>query len=195
MFRLFVAKRFRAQQNFGENGTFNNGPTSAQVSVQTWLDAFSKRSKPHSSKCLVIINLSAWLSALTGGVLLGLAATLLLWSHGKVAGISGIVGSGLLDGGKSRSDAVPFLVGLFLPGIAAGLLMPSLIGNSAVGTPGVIAAGLLVGYGTRLGSGCTSGHGICGISRLSPRSLVATATFMATGAATVWIMKNLVGGV
>jgi uncharacterized membrane protein YedE/YeeE len=74
-------------------------------------------------------------------------------------------------------------------------LMPSMVGSSAVGIPGVIAAGLLVGYGTRMGSGCTSGHGICGISRLSPRSLVATATFMATGAATVWIMKNLVGGV
>jgi uncharacterized membrane protein YedE/YeeE len=83
----------------------------------------------------VVVNVSAWLSALAGGLILGLAATLLLWSHGKIAGISGIVGSVLKDGGKSRSDALPFLLGLFLPGVAAGLLMPSMVGSSAVGIP------------------------------------------------------------
>lgn len=141
----------------------------------------------------MVVNLSAWLSALIGGVLLGLSATLLLMSHGKVAGISGILGNVLKDGGRNRPDALPFLLGLVLPGVAAGFLMPSMVGSSVVGIPGVIAAGLLVGYGTRMGSGCTSGHGICGISRFSTRSIVATATFMATGAATVFIMRNFVG--
>jgi uncharacterized membrane protein YedE/YeeE len=132
-----------------------------------------------------------------GGVLIGLAASLLLLTHGKVAGISGMLG-GLLDGKtKDRSYRAWFLAGLLLMGLVLALVRPEMLasasGSSApLGRTAV--ADLLVGFGTSLGNGCTSGHGICGVSRLSPRSILATATFMVTGALTVFVARHLTGG-
>lgn len=133
-------------------------------------------------------------SALVGGLLIGTSVALFVLLYGRITGISGIVG-GLLD--PVRGDTgwrVSFVAGL----LAAPLLYAAVTG----GMPPVdidaplgmlVAAGLLVGFGTRLGSGCTSGHGVCGIARRSPRSLVATAVFMASGIATVLITRHLLG--
>lgn len=124
------------------------------------------------------------LRALAGGALIGLAASLVLLTHGRVAGISGTLGRALVpDGG--RAFRIPFLAGLVVTGVVAAVLAPSSIGSAIRGTPLLAVAGLLVGIGTTLGNGCTSGHGVCGLSRGSPRSLVAVATFMLTGALTV----------
>jgi len=130
-------------------------------------------------------------SALAGGALIGLAASLLLLASGRIAGISGII-AGLLVGERGdRAWRACFLAGLLLAGLAFALSAPSAISPSPR-TLGVLAAsGLLVGVGTRLGNGCTSGHGVCGISRLSPRALVATATFVAAGVLTVAIVRSL----
>lgn len=133
-------------------------------------------------------------SALAGGVLIGLAAALLWLLNGRIAGISGIVG-GLLQGpaGGERPWRLAFLIGLLLaPWLyrwVAGL--PPI--HIQATTPVLIGAGLLVGYGTRLGSGCTSGHGVCGLSRFSPRSLVATLLFMGAGFVTVFVVRHLLG--
>ena len=130
-------------------------------------------------------------SALVGGALIGLAAAMLLWFNGRVAGISGVLG-GLLR--PVRGDVAwraAFVLGL----VAAPWLYlactrwPALQIEASWGA--LVVAGLLVGLGTRYGSGCTSGHGVCGLSRLSPRSLAATATFMAAGFATVWVLRHL----
>ena len=132
-------------------------------------------------------------SALAGGVIIGCAATLLAVANGRLAGISGILG-GLLQG--SPADAgwrIAFIVGL----IGAPLLyafvtaLPATVIDASY--PMLVVAGLLVGFGTRYGSGCTSGHGVCGLSRLSPRSLVATIAFMAAGFATVFVARHLLG--
>lgn len=133
-------------------------------------------------------------SALIGGVLIGLAAALfILWS-GRIAGISGILGGLLRPGEGDTLWRVAFLGGL----IVAPLLWQMFDRLPAIrieaGYPMIIAAGLIVGYSTRLGAGCTSGHGVCGISRLSPRSLLATACFMATGFLTVYAVRHLAGG-
>lgn len=136
-----------------------------------------------------------YLPALLGGLMIGGAAALLLWLQGRVAGISGIVG-GLLHG--THGDAswrVLFLLGLLL----SPLFMLPLTGampqiQATVSTRTLIVAGLLVGFGTRLSSGCTSGHGVCGLGRRSPRSLVAVLSFMATGALTVWLTRHGLGG-
>lgn len=132
-----------------------------------------------------------------GGALIGLAASLLLLTHGKVAGISGMLG-GLLDAKtKDRGFRAWFLAGLLLMGLVLALVRPEMLA-SASGPSAPLAltavAGLLVGFGTSLGNGCTSGHGICGLSRLSPRSLLATVTFMVTGALTVFVARHLAGG-
>jgi uncharacterized membrane protein YedE/YeeE len=128
--------------------------------------------------------------ALLGGVLIGLSASLLLLANGRVAGISGIAG-GLLEG--SPRDAwwrVAFLAGLAAGGVVMALALPQAfapsLSRSAVT---LLGAGVLVGYGTRLSNGCTSGHGICGVSRGSLRSIAATATFVATGALTVALAR------
>jgi len=132
-------------------------------------------------------------SALIGGGLIGIAASVLLIGSGRVAGISGIVGGLLLPTRGDRLWRALFLLGLIGAGVAAALIAPSSIGSSSRSLPTLIAAGLLVGIGTRLGNGCTSGHGVCGISRLSPRSLVATVTFIAAGMFIVRIVA-LLGG-
>ncbi len=132
-------------------------------------------------------------SALAGGMLIGLSAAMFVLLNGRIAGISGILG-GLLN--PKRGDLgwrVAFLIGLIgAPVIYAAfaVLPESVIDASA---SAVIIAGLLVGIGTRYGSGCTSGHGVCGLSRLSPRSLVATAAFMAAGFITVFAIRHLLG--
>jgi uncharacterized protein len=126
--------------------------------------------------------------AVLGGALIGAAATIYWRANGRVAGVSGVLRGALL----SRSDrkaTVPFLVGL----VVAGLAGARALGTSPASTGGLPIlglAGLLVGLGTRLGGGCTSGHGVCGLSRLSRRSLVATLTFIATGALTVLVVAR-----
>ncbi len=128
-----------------------------------------------------------------GGLIIGLATALFLLGNGRVAGVSGLAAraAGLSDAGASRLVAATFVLGLPLGALAmAGLWSPAAPRFPASDWV-LLLGGLLVGLGTRLGSGCTSGHGVCGISRLSRRSLTATAVFMATGAATVAVMNRL----
>jgi uncharacterized membrane protein YedE/YeeE len=135
-------------------------------------------------------------TALLGGVLIGLAAVILMAGNGRIAGISGIV-SKLLPPFRDRF-AVPqsamFMVGLLLAlpvyKLVTGTVPPHVMTNSPLL---LIGAGLLVGYGSARGSGCTSGHGVCGISRLSARSIVATGTFMATGVVAVFLLRHVFG--
>ncbi len=131
------------------------------------------------------------LAGLGGGVLIGLAAALMLLGVGRIAGVSGIAAraAGISDSGLPRSSAWLFLAGLPLGALIVMFVSEPL--EPSFASPIFLAvAGLTVGIGTRLGSGCTSGHGVCGMSRLSPRSLVATVTFMATGIITVAIMNS-----
>lgn len=130
---------------------------------------------------------SSWLYALLGGALIGLASATLLLTHGRIAGISGVTGSLLQPTTRDRGWRYAFLGGLVMSGLIASVVAPSAIGASVRSLPIVIVAGAIVGFGTRLGSGCTSGHGICGLSRLSARSMVAVVTFIATGAITALI--------
>jgi uncharacterized membrane protein YedE/YeeE len=135
------------------------------------------------------------LSAAIGGALIGLASVLLMLLTGRIAGISGIFGGLLNLGGEDRGWRVAFIAGLILAplisgGIGYAMAAPQLPASWTV----IIAAGLLVGFGTRLGGGCTSGHGICGIARLSSRSIAATAIFMLTAIATVAVTRHLMGG-
>lgn len=131
-----------------------------------------------------------------GGLLIGLSAALLLMTNGKIAGISGIAG-GLLTK-PPRGDVLwrlVFVVGLFAGGAAMAAFQPGLFAMELDrSTAALAAAGLLVGFGTRLGNGCTSGHGVCGLSRLSRRSLVSVGTFMVAGAITVFVVNHLLGG-
>lgn len=141
-----------------------------------------------------IVNFTPW-TALAGGALIGLAASVLALGSGRIAGISGIAGGLFLHGTADRAWRVAFLAGL----VAAPWLL------SVAGWPGVrpalppdtfsattlIVAGLLVGLGTRLANGCTSGHGVCGLARLSPRSLVAVMVFMSTAALTTGVVRHL----
>ncbi len=133
------------------------------------------------------------LSALVGGALIGLSAVKVM--DGRVAGISGIVG-GLVDPAAGDTGwRIAFLLGLLAAPLvywAAGGGLPAVTITSSF--PLLLAGGLLVGFGTRLSGGCTSGHGVCGMARLSPRSLVATLLFMAGGFATVFVARHLVGG-
>jgi uncharacterized membrane protein YedE/YeeE len=135
------------------------------------------------------------IASTVGGVIMGLAAALMLAGNGRIAGVSGILG-GLLEGSEGRSWRGSFIVGMLVG--AAGLLLAapqSLPGSAVDSLPMLAVAGLLVGFGTRMGSGCTTGHGICGLSRLSMRSLIATLMFMGTGIATVSIIRHVFGGV
>ena len=135
------------------------------------------------------IAFTPW-SALAGGALIGIAASALLLLSGRVAGISGIVGGLLRPAEGDIGWRVTFVVGLL-----AAPALPALFGRLPpiqidAGTGLLIVAGLLVGVGTRYGAGCTSGHGVCGLSRLSPRSAVATLAFMAAGFATVLVVRH-----
>jgi uncharacterized membrane protein YedE/YeeE len=129
--------------------------------------------------------------ALAGGALIGLAAAMFALLNGRVAGISGILG-GLLQPHPDRAWRLAFLLGLVAAPIVwmAATRLPEI--RVEAGWPPLVAAGLLVGLGTRYGAGCTSGHGVCGISRLSPRSIVATLAFMTAGFATVFVARHVV---
>ncbi|HDT6566798.1 TPA: YeeE/YedE family protein [Enterobacter cloacae] len=123
-----------------------------------------------------------------GGVLIGCATWILILFCGRIAGISGILGGVLSRGTPDRGWRLAFLVGIIISPLLYALVYPLPAIEVSASWPILIIAGLLVGIGTRYGSGCTSGHGVCGLSRLSPRSLVATLTFMAVAFITVWLM-------
>ena len=135
-------------------------------------------------------------SAIAGGLLIGSAAALFLLLTGRIAGVSGMtaIATGVGSGGTPRSQAAAFLVGLPLGSAIVALFVrqPEIDVTSSL--PLLIIAGLLVGFGTRLGNGCTSGHGVCGVARLSPRSIAATVTFMASAVATVFLARHVIGG-
>ena len=136
------------------------------------------------------------LSALVGGGLIGLAAALLWLALGRIAGISGILGQAIRGAsGPERAWRLLFLLGLPLGAwLAVRLGWAALPSAPPANLALAIIGGLLVGFGTRLGSGCTSGHGICGLARLSPRALAATLVFMAAGMASVFVLRHLIGG-
>jgi uncharacterized membrane protein YedE/YeeE len=133
-------------------------------------------------------------AGLAGGALIGLAAVLLMGALGRIAGVSGILGGALVPGAEPRGWRVAFVAGLPLGAALAWRLGAGGAPHLDAGWPGLIAAGLLVGIGTQVGNGCTSGHGVCGLARGSGRSLVATLTFMAVAAATVFARRHLLGG-
>lgn len=139
------------------------------------------------------LHFTPW-SALAGGALIGVAAALFVLFNGRIAGISGLLGSLLARGGEGRGEKALFLLGVLL----APLLWQVFAVLPAIEFQGgwlsLLLAGLLVGVGTRYGAGCTSGHGVCGIARLSPRSLLATLVFMASGFATVYVLRHGLGG-
>lgn len=134
------------------------------------------------------------LTALAGGCLIGLSAVLLLFATGRIAGISGIVGGLMTPAANDIGWRVAFVIGLIAGPLAFGALTGQAQAIALTPSTGVlVAAGLLVGYGARLGGGCTSGHGVCGLARLSPRSLAATGVFLATAMATVFVTRHLIG--
>jgi uncharacterized membrane protein YedE/YeeE len=134
------------------------------------------------------------LSALAGGALIGASAALLWLLNGRIAGISGILGALLTPVRGEIGWRIAFLVGMLLApllyGAAVAASAPATITSSM---PLLVGGGLLVGFGTRLGGGCTSGHGVCGVARLSPRSIVATLVFMTAGFVTVFVVRHVLG--
>jgi uncharacterized protein len=128
--------------------------------------------------------------ALAGGLLIGLAAAAFVLVNGRIAGISGILGGLLRPAPGDVAWRIAFLAGLVAAPLAYALFAPLPAVRIDAGAGTLAAAGLLVGLGTRYGSGCTSGHGVCGLARLSPRSLVATVSFMAAGFATVFVLRH-----
>lgn len=136
-----------------------------------------------------------FVQAALGGALIGLAASIMLLLQGRIAGISGIIGGLLTPRPGDLGWRVAFVGGLFLAGLVASQIAPDSLGPSVTRSPVVLGlAGLMVGYGTRLGNGCTSGHGVCGLSRLSPRSLASVLTFMGVGLAVATTISWLRGG-
>jgi uncharacterized protein len=131
-------------------------------------------------------------SALIGGLLIGLAATMLLLVNGRIAGVSGIAGGLVKPAPGEAGWRLMFVLGLVIGAGAYGLVagVPIRIDASL---PVIVLGGLLVGFGTQLGSGCTSGHGVCGIARLSPRSITATAVFMLSAGVTVFLVRHVIG--
>ena len=135
-----------------------------------------------------------FMTAFLGGALLGLAVVGYLYVHGRIAGISGLIAQVLNPATIFKTPAIWFLSGLIVvPFMYSQLATPTIQLDANPWM--MIVAGLLVGFGTRLGSGCTSGHGICGISRLSKRSIVATLTFMLAGVVTVYMIRHVIGAV
>jgi len=138
-----------------------------------------------------IVNFTPF-SAFIGGALIGLAAALLWWTLGRIAGVSTILGNALTERGSDSGWRFAFLAGLLAAGLGAVLFFPGAVHlHLAAGGGELVVAGLLVGVGTQMGSGCTSGHGVCGIGRLSARSIVATLSFMVSGMLTVSVVKHL----
>ncbi|HEU4516253.1 MAG TPA: YeeE/YedE thiosulfate transporter family protein [Steroidobacteraceae bacterium] len=140
-----------------------------------------------------IPSMSGWAGGLAGGAMIGAGAVLLLWSIGRIAGISGIA-SGALEGARGdRAWRIAFLAGMMLAGALALQFVAAPVRTQTGSTTLLLAAGLLVGFGTRLGNGCTSGHGVCGLARLSRRSLVAVLTFMGVAMATTFVVRHVIG--
>lgn len=137
-------------------------------------------------------SFTPWAS-LAGGVIIGIAAAMFVLLNGRIAGISGVLGGLLKPVRGDISWRVAFIAGLLGAPLLYALVTELPRPQIDAGYAGLVAAGLLVGVGTRYGSGCTSGHGVCGISRFSPRSLVATAAFMLAGFVTVFIARHLIG--
>jgi uncharacterized membrane protein YedE/YeeE len=138
-------------------------------------------------------HFTPWAS-LAGGILLGIASAMFILVNGRILGISGILGGLLTPKSGDAGWRIAFLLGMLAAPVTLGLIAPAgliAVPRIEAGTGALIVAGLLVGYGTRLGSGCTSGHGVCGLSRLSPRSLVATGSFMAAGFAIVFVIRHV----
>ncbi len=141
------------------------------------------------------MTLQSLLPPLVGGMLIGLAASSYLLFNGRIAGISGIVGGLLQRRTQERHWRAAFVVGLVLAGLLLVPVVPDAFVNPLSRSTGaLIVAGLLVGAGTRLGNGCTSGHGVCGLARMSPRSLTSVLTFMGTGAASAFAVNHVLGG-
>ena len=138
------------------------------------------------------LHFTPWTS-LAGGLLIGLAAAAFVLLNGRIAGISGILGGLLRPAQGDIAWRVAFLAGLIGAPLAYGLFTALPEVRIEAGDTALVAAGLLVGLGTRYGSGCTSGHGVCGLSRLSPRSLAATLSFMLAGFVTVFVIRHLLG--
>jgi len=137
-------------------------------------------------------HFTPWLS-LAGGILLGLASAAFILVNGRILGISGILGGLLVPRLGDIGWRIAFLLGMAAAPFVSGLLLPSgylEVPRIEAGYIAIAIAGLLVGFGTRYGSGCTSGHGVCGLSRLSPRSLVSTLTFMGLGFLVVYVMRH-----
>ncbi len=133
--------------------------------------------------------------ALVGGAIIGLAAVLMLLLNGRIMGVSGIAAGILAPGSTDRGLRALFLVGMLAGGVAVGQVLPAALPGAITSNQLLLAAaGLLVGFGTRLGGGCTSGHGVCGMSRLSPRSFTATGIFMAVAGVTVFVTHHVLGG-
>jgi len=130
-------------------------------------------------------------AGLIGGLMIGIAAALMLLGLGRIAGVSGLAAraTGIADSGAPRAIAVAFVIGLPVGAFILSSITGGVVTRFPPSVLPLLIGGLLVGYGTRLGSGCTSGHGVCGMSRLSPRSLIATAIFMASGFLTVGLMR------
>jgi len=131
------------------------------------------------------------LQSLIGGLLIGFSTLLMIRLLGKIAGISGIVGQLWSSGSGDRAWRFAFVAGLLISPFLYGLFTPLPETVVMTSTPWLILAGLMVGFGSRLGSGCTSGHGVCGLSRLSLRSMVATVTFMTTAILVVWLVRHV----
>lgn len=138
-------------------------------------------------------NFLPW-HGLIGGALIGFAAAFYLLVSGRIAGISGILEQALTPASRGFATSLAFVVGLPLGGLLISGLAPGLVPKITIGGGAgmIVAAGLLVGFGSRLGGGCTSGHGVCGLPRLSVRSLVATLTFMGVAAVTVFVVRHVV---
>lgn len=134
------------------------------------------------------------LAAIVGGTLIGGAAGLLLLVDGRIAGVSGILAGLWPWRGSESAWRAGFVGGLLCGGLLLGRLWPPSIGPSPSALPQIAFAGLLVGFGARLGNGCTSGHGVCGLARRSSRSLVATVVFISTGALSVFVVRHLLAG-
>ncbi len=144
----------------------------------------------------IVVDMNSWARAAIGGGMIGVAAALMFVFNGRIAGVSGVLGSLVLD----RTGAESLWRFLFVAGLVLGAWVMSLARpdfaqvNQQTGWIGMVVAGVIVGFGTRMGGGCTSGHGVCGIARLSQRSIVATGTFMAAGVVTVFLLRHVLGG-
>ena len=137
-------------------------------------------------------NFTPWAS-LAGGALIGLSAAFFVLLNGRIAGISGVLGGLFSRTREGVGERLLFVLGLLLAPLVWQLFKPLPPIEFTVGWPGLLAAGLLVGIGTRYGAGCTSGHGVCGLSRLSARSLIATLLFMGAGFLTVFVVRHVLG--